>query len=67
MSILIRGIEMPKNGYECPMNSFGICHVATDGDNCECYDIRPDWCPLVPLPEGHGRLIIKGGEIIAED
>lgn len=21
------------------------------------YDTRPDWCPLVPIPEGHGRLI----------
>lgn len=21
------------------------------------YNDRPDWCPLVPLPEGHGRLI----------
>lgn len=20
------------------------------------YNDRPDWCPLVPLPEGHGRL-----------
>jgi len=21
------------------------------------YDTRPDWCPLLPLPEGHGDLI----------
>ena len=20
------------------------------------YNDRPDWCPLIPLPEGHGRL-----------
>lgn len=23
------------------------------------YNDRPDWCPLVPLPEGHGDLIDK--------
>jgi hypothetical protein len=57
--LIIRGMEMPQNGYECPMNSFGICHVATDGENCECYDVRPDWCPLVQIPEGHGDLIEK--------
>lgn len=21
------------------------------------YNDRPDWCPIVPLPEGHGRLV----------
>ena len=21
------------------------------------YNDRPDWCPLIPLPEGHGRLV----------
>lgn len=27
------------------------------------YDSRPDWCPLVPLPEGHGR-IVDAAEIL---
>lgn len=40
--ILIRGMEMPKNCMECP---FVICLNTKDN------------CPLVPLPEGHGRLI----------
>lgn len=55
--ILIRGMEMPTNVFDCPLNSFGICNLAQDETHCNCIeDSRPDWCPLVPLPEGHGRL-----------
>lgn len=56
--ILIRGMEMPNNVFDCPLNSFGICNLAQDETHCDCIgDSRPEWCPLVPLPEGHGRLI----------
>ena len=27
------------------------------------YNDRPDWCPLVPLPKGHGR-IVDAAEIL---
>lgn len=26
-------------------------------EDLQKYHSRPDWCPLLPLPEGHGRLI----------
>lgn len=56
--ILIRGMEMPTNVFDCPLNSFGICNLAQDETHCDCIgDSRPEWCPLVPLPEGHGDLI----------
>jgi hypothetical protein len=56
--ILIRGMEMPTNVLDCPLNSFGICDLAQDETHCDCsQDSRPEWCPLVPLPEGHGRLV----------
>lgn len=56
--VLIRGMEMPTNVFDCPLNSFGICNLAQDETNCDCVeDSRPEWCPLVSLPEGHGRLI----------
>lgn len=56
--VLIRGMEMPTNVFDCPLNSFGICDLAQDETHCDCsQDSRPEWCPLVPLPEGHGRLI----------
>ena len=56
--ILIRGMEMPTNVDDCPLNTFGFCNLAQDETHCDCIgDSRPEWCPLVPLPEGHGRLI----------
>ena len=54
--ILIR-MEMPNNVFDCPLNSFGICNLAQDETHCDCIgDSRPEWCPIAPLPEGHGKL-----------
>lgn len=60
MSVLIKGMEMPKNCDSCP------CYYETEGawrNECEVLqrehyitDERPDWCPLVEIPP-HGRLI----------
>lgn len=60
MSVLIKGMEMPKNCDSCP------CYYETEGawrDECqvlrkECAisEERPSWCPLVEIPP-HGRLI----------
>jgi len=61
MSIVIKGMKMPKNCLNCDFSD-------TDGD-CSCrskepYECefamkeRPDWCPIIAeLPEKHGRLI----------
>lgn len=67
MSVLIKGMEMPKECRECPMMDYG---TMTGETYCEVngktlaesyrtieFDGRPDWCPLVELPEKHGRLI----------
>ena len=61
MSVLIRGMKMPKSCDECP------CYYETEGawrNECEVLgkeyiadDYRPEWCPLVELPAEHGRLI----------
>lgn len=58
---MIRGMKMPKSCDECP------CYYETEGawrNECEVLgkeyiadDYRPEWCPLVVLPERHGRLI----------
>ena len=60
MSVVIRGMKMPKSCDECP------CYYETDGawrNECEVLgkeyiadDYRPEWCPLIELPP-HGRLI----------
>ena len=43
MSVLIKGMEMPKNCLECPL--------------VVCLDVKSD-CPLVPVPP-HGDLVDK--------
>ena len=58
MSVLIRGMEMPKNCDYCGMNS-GLYCKAMPLNFCGHTrdDKRPKWCPLIPLPSEHGRLI----------
>ena len=59
MSILIKGIKIPKRCIDCPFNPSSlycsITHSEIDRDD-EYYDRLPD-CPIVELPEHHGRLI----------
>ena len=63
MSIIIQGMEMPESCYECDFayqdqdsehNVEWIC--AALHRNAQMYERRED-CPLLPLPEKHGRLI----------
>ena len=67
MSILIKGLGMPEDCRDCPMEMFyincgdTICR-ATNKLLAEDYKTipfsnRPDWCPLVEVPTPHGRLI----------
>lgn len=72
MSVIIPNMKMPMSCLACPLarEKFGclLC-VGFFKENLigrRVYKIdlkesdtdfnRPDWCPLVPLPEGHGRL-----------
>ena len=70
MSILIKGMEMPKDCPMCPMaywdefNTFRGCDITKGKRHAVVNDkeyaessTRPDWCPLVEVPEPHGRLI----------
>ena len=68
MSVLIKGIEMPKNCAVCRLEKdiFGraVCFGYEDGRALHEDDLppvgneerRPSWCPLVEIPP-HGRLI----------
>lgn len=56
MSILIKGMEMPKNCLWCPLQYIGICQVTKKDVNSDL-GRRADDCPLVELPEKHGRLV----------
>ena len=68
MSILIQGMEMPKNCSGCPLNydqmackvtgtrwwSDTMVLMGFDSDKERLYD-----CPLVEIPTPHGRLIAE--------
>lgn len=68
MSILIKGMGIPKNCDSCPLITDGkdyqICFVNkefipwrwADEHSCEQIHDRPSWCPLIELPP-HGDLI----------
>jgi len=61
MSVYIHGMEMPISCFECKLLDYTDtykCRVRFESLSRE-HGInisRPDWCPLVPVPE-HGRLI----------
>ena len=60
MSILIKGMEMPKNCRTCPMlfdgHSYRWCNITGESLGIEETDNgRDEYCPLIELPP-HGRL-----------
>ena len=59
MSILIKGMKMPKNCDKCILSSSTAmrCDATKKSLVTDTYPKRPSWCPLVKVPEPHGRLI----------
>lgn len=65
MSFIVKGMKMPENCIKCPLQFGGWCYasppeiderVAPTVD--EAWEQgKPDWCPLVALPDTHGRLV----------
>ena len=55
MSILIKGMKMPEDCFSCPLKEEGYCNI-TDA-YAALINKRNSDCPLVELPEHHGRLI----------
>lgn len=59
MSVLIKGMDMPKRCEDCPFKEYkqGRCKAYRDLNTlCKTGD-KPEWCPLVEMPTPHGRLI----------
>lgn len=62
MAIYIKGMEMPKKCYGCfeeyhPVNLLsGTCKLTGESTDGFAYKRRED-CPLIEVPEPHGRLI----------
>ena len=60
MSIIIKGMEMPTHCLrDCPVCDCErmVCKADSFARPVDwTTDTIPDWCPLTPLPEKHGRL-----------
>ena len=66
MGIYVKGMKMPNSCGDCLMKVQYVSGItwcepmvkilATDHKPVCCYG-RPDFCPLVEIPEPHGRLI----------
>ena len=67
MSVIVKGMQMPSECRKCFAMDYGTMtgetYCKVNGKTlAESYrpigfDGRPEWCPLVELPEKHGRLI----------
>ena len=58
MSVIIKGMQMPKSCMECPMFSGAGCKATmTMFNELTNVAVRVKGCPLVELPEKHGRLV----------
>jgi len=57
MSVLIKGMEMPKDCEQCPCSDSYGCAVLSQIMATKEKLGRPDWCPLAEVKESHGRLI----------
>lgn len=64
MSIVVRGIKMPSSCEDCKwcgehfFTGDYMCKIKYDFlDENKISKERPDWCPLIELPEHHGDLI----------
>lgn len=54
MSVIVKGMEMPKNCAECFVTDETYCkHLWNDGR----YICRHPDCPLIEIPTPHGRLV----------
>ena len=55
MGVYISGMQMPEDCFSCPLKEEGFCNI-TNAYATQIYKRNSD-CPLVELPEHHGRLI----------
>lgn len=55
MSVLVKDMDLPEDCFSCPLKEEGFCNI-TNAYAAQIYERNSD-CPLVELPEHHGRLI----------
>ena len=57
MSVIVKGLKMPTSCTRCTLDAFGYCTAARRYSEGSTTHERASFCPLVELPEKHGRLI----------
>ena len=57
MSVLIKGVEMPKGCGLCRFDDYGFCTITAQYTGGSAARGVASFCPLVGLPEHHGDLI----------
>ena len=79
MGVYIKGMKVPESCLKCPMQFGGWCYVSpSEIDERVAPTVdeaaeqgKPEWCPLVEVPEPHGRLIeapdVSEYEVFDED
>ena len=66
MGVYIKGMEMPKKCLWCPLQYIGFCQVTKTDVNSDL-GRRADDCPIVEVPEPHGRLIDENELTVSTD
>ena len=56
MSVLIKGMEMPYNCWDCSLLNASSCPCKNYSSALEYTTNRHPNCPLIEIPEPHGRL-----------
>ncbi len=78
MSVLIKGMEMPENCFECPCcrhdsrngHQKEQCNLTLDvfdKNYFERLEGRAQNCPLIALPDKHGRLVEFIDVVVTDD
>jgi hypothetical protein len=55
MSVLIKNMRVPEDCFSCPLKEEGYCNLTNA--YAVLINERDSDCPLVSVPESHGRLI----------
>ena len=56
MSVLIEGMDMPENCWDCSLLNASSCPCKNYSSALEYTTSRHPDCPLIEVPEPHGRL-----------
>ena len=66
MGIYIEGMEIPKSCWKCPFHDEDYCYPGDMSISRDHHSDRSKYCPMIEVPDGHGRLI-DADELIVHD